>query len=125
MMFSLLNTAAIVSRPKLTGAGQHWGVLRANGTVAHNTTERGVEILSLQDFAASRPVTVIHTVPAQLVGLVELRISAELNAKRPYDILKNNCETFANRVMGRKEESPQVIGWTTISALLGLVALLS
>lgn len=51
-------------------------------------------------------------------------IAAALRAPQGYDIIGNNCETFANRVTGEKAESQQLQGVValTILALLCFAA---
>jgi hypothetical protein len=110
----------VIARPKLTGLGMHCGVLLADGTVAHNTIERGVEIVSLAEFAANRPVKTIRVVPFEKQHVIPWRVYDELASKKPYHAIENNCETFANRVTGAKPESPQANGWM-LAMLLGVL----
>lgn len=114
----------VIARDKLTGVGHHWGVLRADGSVAHNTAERGVEVVPFQQFAAGKAVRTVYAVPPHEAALMEIRLHAELRTGRPYDLLTNNCETFAHRLTGRAEHSPQVKQWASLATLLGAMALL-
>ena len=45
----------LISRPKLSGAGRHAGVLLPDGRVAHMTPE-GAAIVGFEDFALGRPI---------------------------------------------------------------------
>lgn len=112
----------VIAREKLNGLGLHWGVLLADGTVAHNTIDRGVEIVSLADFAANRPIKTIRVVPFEEHHAVPWRVYEEMSNPKPYHAIENNCETFANRITGAKAESPQAAAWV-LASLFGLLCL--
>ena len=112
---------AVIARPKLSGMGEHYGVWSSDGTVAHNTRERGVEVVSTETFAAGRPLRIERYVPTSEHQAVLLRIHQELAHPMAYDLISNNCETFANRVTGQRPESPQVQGFT-IAMMVGAFA---
>jgi len=111
---------AVIARDKLTGFGEHWGVLLPSGMVAHNTEERNTHVVTFDEFAAGKPVKVIREIPPLEHRGAHWRLSAALAQPRPYDVLQYNCEIFANTVTGYEPESPQVKGWTLL-ALLALV----
>jgi hypothetical protein len=116
---SYVGEMAIISRPKLTGFGEHWGVQLPNGMVAHNTDTRGEHVVPYQEFAAGKEVKTIRSVPPELWQLALQRIHQEISNPNGYHVLENNCEIFANRVTGHAPESPQVKG-LFILALAGL-----
>lgn len=109
----------VIARPKLSGIGEHWGGLLPDGKVAHNTPERGEHLSSFLEFACGRDVRVVESVPALEHQDVIRRVQLMLVAPRSYHATTNNCETLANRLVGKHPESPQVQGWLTA---LGLVA---
>jgi hypothetical protein len=111
-------TVQIIARPKLAGWGEHWGVLLDGQWVAHCVPGRGVEFISLAAFAAGRPIRVVHTSPAFSSYRVRSRVEQALRARRPYDALACNCETFANWAVGRKPESPQVNGYAVTAFIV-------
>ncbi|OHA83387.1 MAG: hypothetical protein A2937_03625 [Candidatus Yonathbacteria bacterium RIFCSPLOWO2_01_FULL_47_33b] len=119
MYANTYSRMAVIARDKLTGFGEHWGILLPTGYVAHNTDERNTHVVTFEEFAAGKPVKVIREVPPSEHRGTYWRLQAELAAARPYDLLQYNCEIFANTVTGYKPESPQVKGW----ALLALLAL--
>jgi len=109
---------AIIARQKLTGLGEHWGVLLPDGRVAHNTDAHGEHFVSYLEFAAGKEVKTIRRVPLEQQQQTLLRIHREISNPKGYHALQNNCEMFANRVTGQEPESPQVKGWF-ILALAG------
>lgn len=119
-----MNLMAIVSRPKLHGFGDHWGVLMPNGLVAHNTAEKNVQVVTYEEFAAGRAVQVIKEIHKSQWVPTNWRLHQELTNPRKYDLVNNNCEIFANRISGYPEESPQIRGMLFLSiAMLALTAI--
>lgn len=111
------NDIAVIARPKLNGLGEHWGVRLPNGAVAHNTAEKGEHIVPFDDFARGKPVHEVRVVPRHRAQLTMWQIMHALSHPTGYDPLKNNCETFANRVTGEPAVSRQVNGWLVIAAI--------
>ncbi|MDE3022428.1 MAG: NC domain protein [Pseudomonadota bacterium] len=116
---------SIISRPKLSGFGDHWGILLPNGFVAHSTDDKGPHYVTYQEFAAGRPVKEIRKVPMSECRVTLQRIQQEITHPTGYSLLENNCEIFANRVTGSIPESPQVKGWGFMITLIGLLALIA
>ncbi|XLZ71467.1 NC domain protein [Massilia sp. SR12] len=114
---------AIVRRPKLTGLGEHVGVLQPDGNVFHTADGTGPEIVSFAQFAAGMPVELVERIAPSEQPHTLTRIQYELLRQRPYDLLSNNCEIVANRVAGKPIESRQVKFWSTLVALAGLAVL--
>ena len=114
---------SIIAREKLTGLGEHWGVLLPNGLVAHNTDDKGPHYVTLQEFQAGKSIKVIRKVPPAEHQSTFWRIQQEINNPQGYHLSANNCEIFANRVTGNIPESPQVKGWFFFLALIGFAAL--
>lgn len=126
MMASTLpfTQMAIVAREKLSGLGDHWGVLQMDGTVFDITQEKGVRIVPFREFAAGKPTRVVHVIPLANVHAANSRIYKEMTNPKPYHLLENNCEIVANRIAGKHAISPQVSFWT-LAVLLGSVAFMS
>lgn len=117
-----MSEISVIARPKLTGMGEHWGVQLPDRSVVHNTQERGVHVVSYEEFEAGKPVRVVRHVPASEHQSVLWRVHQELANPKPYHLTDNNCEILANRVTGHEPKSPQVQFWGVVAAL-GLVAL--
>lgn len=110
---------AIIARQKLTGLGDHWGVLQMDGTVFDITQEHGMRVTSHREFAAGKESRVVHLIPIEHVHAANSRIYQEMSSPKPYHVLENNCEIVANRVAGKPAVSPQVIFWTIAAFLVG------
>jgi hypothetical protein len=113
---------AIIARQKLTGLGEHWGVLQTDGTVFHITQEDGVQVVPFQTFAAGKQVRAVRQIPPSEHRSVMWRIYNELMNPKAYHLLENNCEMVANRVAGHQPQSLQVQFWAIVAGL-GFVAL--
>ena len=113
---------AIIARQKLTGLGEHWGVLQTDGTVFHITQEHGVQVVPLQAFAVGKDVRTVRLIPPTEHQAVIWRIYQELMNPKAYHLLENNCEVVANRITGSQPQSPQVQFWAIVAGL-GFVAL--
>mgnify|MGYP000396837174 CR=1 FL=1 len=124
MFLGSLCSILVISRPKLVGVGEHWGVQLADGHVAHCSPTDGVCITSIEDFAQGKTVKILREVPAHLHYQVAQRLHLIFLQPRPYDLVSWNCETFANWLTGEKAESQQVNAWYLL-ALIALVARLA
>ena len=107
----------IVSRPKLSGVGDHWGVQLPNGNVAH-LTPTGEQIVTFDDFAQGRPVKEIRRAPPEQYAQIIRRVTLSVQNPGQYRLLDRNCETYATWLIGEKPQSPQVTG----VVVLGLIA---
>jgi len=122
-MYWINRPMAIVKRPKLSGLGEHVGVLQPDGNVFHTTSGKGPEVVSFEQFAAGKNVQVVeHIAPNDCPGTLT-RIQFELWQRQPYDPITNNCEIVASRVAGKQAMSPQVRFWMMLAALSGVLAL--
>lgn len=117
----LFNThpIRIISRPKLTGVGEHWGVQLPNGDVAHLTPD-GEQVVSFAEFAQGRPVTEIRRAALDQRAHIMQRLALSLQQRGGYRLLERNCETYATWLLGETPRSPQVEG----VIFLGLIAAL-
>ena len=107
----------IVSRPKLSGVGEHWGVQLPNGNVAH-LTPTGEQIVTFEDFAQGRQVKEIRRPPPEQYAQILRRVTLSVQNPGQYRLLDRNCETYATWLIGEKPQSPQVMG----VVVLGLIA---
>lgn len=127
MTFMHLNNFAadisIIARQKLTGFGEHWGVLLPNGIVAHNTDDKGPHYVTMQEFSAGKNIRIIRKVPPSEYESTLWRIQQELSNPKDYDLVTNNCEIFANRVTGHPPKSPQIMGWGFVFVIISLTVL--
>lgn len=116
--------ARILSRPKITGTGRHFGVELWDGSIIH-LTPTGVKHVSRTDFLLGHEPKVEHVVPDALVMLVMERVRESLESPQAYRFLVWNCEHFANWISGRPAESAQVNGAIGAGLLIALVSALS
>lgn len=118
MMYSNWQSPVrIISRPKLSGIGDHWGVQLPSGDVAH-LTPSGEQIISLLEFAQGRPVKEIRRAAPEQYAQIMWRATTSAQNPGQYRLLDRNCETYATWLIGEKPQSPQVQG----VAILGLIA---
>lgn len=116
---------AIIKREKLTGLGDHVGVLRPDGYVFHTTDTHGVHLTTFDGFSMGRKVEVVEEIPYDKHWEAQLRMQNELLAQRAYDPFTNNCEIVANRVVGNPAKSKQVAFWAAVATLVGVAAIAS
>ena len=107
----------IVSRPKLSGIGEHWGVQLPNGNVAH-LTPKGEQVVTFKEFAQGRQVKEIRRAPLEQYAQIMRRVILSVQNPGQYRLLDRNCETYATWLIGEKPQSPQVTG----AVILGLIA---
>ncbi len=107
----------IVSRPKLSGLGEHWGVQLSCGNVVH-LTQDGERFDGFEEFAQGRPVKVVRQASPNQAARIMQRVTQSLQRPGEYRLLDRNCETYATWLIGEKPQSPQVQG----VVVLGLLA---
>lgn len=116
----------IISRKKVTGFGDHWGVRFPNGQVVDIVNDPGIRIHSNEeDFAQGHDVTTIRAVPVHLNREVMRRLREALTEQKSYHATKWNCEMFANWLTCEEPESPQVKGWLFLVAAAVVVKVLN
>jgi hypothetical protein len=116
------SRAAIIARPKLGIAVEHFGLLLPDGRVAHCTPERGEHISSLEDFLARQPMRVHRELPKETHAVVLENVRTAMRNPRAYHLTENNCESFISRMLDSKEGSPTAkwIAVGVVALLLGL-----
>lgn len=107
----------IISRQKLSGIGEHWGVQLPNGNVAH-LTPTGEQIVSFQHFAQGRKVKEVRRAAPEQYAQIMQRVTLSVQNPGQYRLIDRNCETYATWLIGEKPQSPQVAG----VVVLGLIA---
>lgn len=118
---TLYGKFARIARPKLNGFGSHEGVLLPSGFVVHLTQERGICLVTMEEFARGHKVSVLFELPQEHHEAAMRRLTSLLQENKPYDLVLNNCEMFARNVLLQKPESPQVLLWFLV-AVAGLLA---
>lgn len=113
----------VLKRQKLNYLGDHFGVGLGNGTVAHYTAENDFQVVSEEEFAQGRDVTIVRAIPADRRFAVEQRLRQIASNPRKYHATDWNCEVFANWLTGEKPESQQVSGWAIVAVLCGVAYL--
>lgn len=116
-------TVCVVRRQKERGIGFHFGLLLPDGRVADVMPERGIAIVSFDEFACGFPVTRLSGRQAPWNAKTVARFHAARIANRPYDVANWNCETFANWVITGKATSGEVTAWVAIIGALAILFL--
>lgn len=117
------RSVAIVSRPKLTGFGDHWGVRLWDNRIVDLVNDQGIRIVSAKVFAQGRSTKVIREIPSASRRDVMQRIHLAQSERRPYDLLNWNCEQFATWLVGERPESPQIAGFAILMTAFALIRL--
>lgn len=113
----------VITRPKRSGFGTHWGVEFADGQVVDYTQEVGLRYANRLGFSEGLPVTTVREVPWQLGWSVHARLRELARNPRKYDLLQWNCETFAEWLTAGVPKSAQVAGVAFIFGVAVLVAI--
>ena len=119
-MFFNTQPFRIISRPKLTGLGEHWGVQLPDGNVAHLTPE-GEQIVSFTEFAQGRPIKEVRRAAPEQRAQIMQRLSLSLQHRGPSRLLDRNCETYATWLLGEKPRRPQVEGVIFLGVIAALL----
>jgi hypothetical protein len=122
MKFNMQKPAQIISRPKKSGFGEHWGVALPSGHIAH-LTPNGEEIVTPQQFAANLPVKIIKQAPHELTPEIMRRAIATTRNPGKYHLVGRNCETYATWLIGEKPHSPQVQGVLVLVVIILVLSL--
>lgn len=123
MYFQSSNPIMVISRQKLNGLGEHWGVHFPDGRVVHYTAERDLCTISIEEFSQGRDVRIVRVVPSHVNNEVLQRLNQIGRTPRPYHATDWNCEIFANWLTGERPMSQQVTGWGILGLIVGAVFL--
>lgn len=90
---------------------EHAGISLGNGRVIHNSPDGDVQICTLDEYSAGKPVKVMLSElnkekQNELLNQVEQLTSQEKN----YNVLSYNCEHLASSVLSCKPKSEQLRG---------------
>lgn len=113
------NSIAVITRQKMNGLGEHWGVRLPDGSVAHYTAENHFQIVPYAGFAQGRKVKTVREVPVERAHEVYRRLDQIYRNPRPYHLTDWNCESFANWLTGEQPVSQQVGGWAIFALAAG------
>jgi len=113
----------LLSRPKASGLGFHFGTGVSGGYVAHTMPGIGKHVSTLEEFGDRKPVTIIrHQRTPILNSLIEHTALADLG--KPYDVWSANCEHDVYKAHAGSPHSPTVNGIKFIGGAALLVWLL-
>jgi hypothetical protein len=119
----MVYPGAVISRPK---AGlRHWGVLLSDYRVVHCAPLRGEHITSAEDFAAGEDITFVRMLVPAAYSPTMRRIAESLRNPKAYHAVTNNCQTFANRMVGAEPDSPDlkaIVALLVVAAFVGVAA---
>lgn len=108
----------IIARPKRFWPGEHWGVQLSDGRVIHLTLE-GVFLINLDVFLEGKKLREVRLADPCRNPQIMWRVTEALRSPPRYRFADQNCETFANQLLGDPPDSPQATG----VALIALIAL--
>lgn len=112
----------VISRPKKSGLGTHFGVQFPDGTVYDYVAGQDLRRVSRERFADGEIVTKVREIPWHMAGVVRERLRELGRNPRKYDLLQWNCETFAEWLTSGVPRSAQVIGVVVlVGAIVALV----
>ena len=101
----------------------HKGAYLGEGRVLHNHSERGEEVVSLDQFADGGDITVTQY-GVEDVAAFFARVTETLANPRSYDFILNNCDHTVNRLRTGIAKSPQVLAWGCVTLALTTAACL-
>jgi beta-xylosidase len=106
------------------GMIEHFGVMVAENLIYHNTRVAGEHLSDRASFAQGAPVRICRF-NARARRDTLRRAHLELQRRRPYNLLVNNCEHTASRVVRGQPCSHQLRRAALIVAAIGLLAWLT
>jgi hypothetical protein len=121
-MSSGLRVGDVVSRPKVVGVIDHYGIVVGFDRILHSTPERGEHVSSFAEFAFGQPVRLVSrtTSWAEAIEIVQ-RAGAILSKPATWSLI-NNCEVTVAKAQGLPPHSKQ-LGWAGVGAAVGLALL--
>ncbi|MEC4682535.1 MAG: lecithin retinol acyltransferase family protein [Nitrospirota bacterium] len=106
---------------RMKGCFEHKGIYLGYNLVCHLTPVRGPHISTLEEFLDGNPILKIEKVLPSMRSLIMERVFAELRKAAPYDLVKNNCQHFVNRIVkGSSYSEGLAVGSLLLIAGLGL-----
>lgn len=103
----VLTIGDLLSRPKLLGLMEHYGVVVGPNAIFHNTPQKGEHVSPMADFAAGEKVKVRRT-GADPWGVIA-RLRKALARPQKYDLATRNCEHTVTEVLSGIPKSPTFV----------------
>src|SRR3712207_3466904 len=103
-----LDPIKVLTRPKKSGLGTHFGVQFPDGVVYDITYEHGMRRLSRAQFADGEILTEAKSIPWHMAHRVYARLQEIARNPRHYDLINWNCETLAEYLTSGVPRSAQV-----------------
>lgn len=100
----------------------HVGVYVGSGRVLHNHFNRGVEIISMDEFSGNKEIILIES-GMDNVLMLQPRINFVLSQLNKYSAITNNCEHVARFIRSGVQKSPQLNGFSCLALFLGVAFL--
>lgn len=120
MYFPWQQSIRIIARPKLALPGEHWGVQLPGGEVIHLALG-GLRIDTLEIFLAGKKLREVRAAKPNRHGEILHRVNQALAFPPAYRLADQNCEVFANWLLGDPPESPQVRGAVVLALFAALI----
>ena len=92
------------------GLYDHVSAYLGNGTVIQNHPSKGIEIVSLHQFAQGKNIQLLESGVDNVVDFLS-RVQSLLADPNRYNIFKNNCEHTVSWLRTGISESPQLSRW--------------
>ena len=118
-----LDPIRVLTRPKKNGLGIHFGVEFPSGEVFDLTYEHGLRRISRDAFADGAEVVTVREIPWHEGITVHARLDEFARNPRKYDLLKWNCETFAEWLTSGVPKSTQSVGGLILVGVVLALAL--
>ena len=118
----LFDPILVVTRPKKSGIGTHWGVTFPAGRVYDYVPGKNLRVTTFQQFADGENVLIVRRIPWHAAPLVRARLDEIARNPRKYDLLEWNCESFANWLTSGNPSSTQVVGAVVLLVIVALLA---
>lgn len=101
----------------------HKGAYLGDGRVLHNHSERGEEVVTLDQFADGGAITVTRYGVEDVAAFFARAAETLANPGR-YEFIRNNCDHTVNRLRTGIAKSPQVLVWGCATLALAATACL-
>ncbi|ELV8595293.1 C40 family peptidase [Vibrio fluvialis] len=116
-MNNKLNLGDLLYRSK--GLVEHAAVYIGKNRVIHTSPENGVEVITLEEYAAGQRIKVVRTSFGNQ-ELLEKRLHEILSTSSSYQLLTDNCEHLASYLLHGRKASPQIQA-AFCGAIIGLL----
>jgi hypothetical protein len=116
-----MNLIHHISRSKISGIGRHHCVLLSDDRVVDLTADRNVQMTTLEGFASGKEVISEKAIssPSEIHKTV-YRLRKAYRRQAPYNLIFNNCESFARGAVGEPEVSWQIVALCVVAGVIVL-----